>query len=314
MRRAPWPDVPHEQLARRGPGMMTAELALVDELADSIDVARPTGRLRRESWVEGGFATSALRWGADRSEVVFLHGGSMNAHAWDSLLLQTPLNALALDLPGHGDTDWFEEPVYVPEDLAQAVVPAMQALAPSARTVVGHSLGGLTALALAAQRPDLVDRLVLVDSSPAARRDDSEALRAMVSRSDFSSFEELLTHVLDPARGDSRPLRRKLLLNARELPDGRWSWRHDARESTKGDKWEAVFTAVPRGWEHAAAVRCPTLLLRGERSTVLSEEDVERYVELMPDLRVEVLPGVGHHLQGERPLALGALIAEFAAH
>ena len=73
---------------------------------------------------------------------------------------------MALDLPGHGDSAWHDDADYRAETNAGAVAAALTQLAPDADAVVGQSLGGLTAIAVAAARPELVRRLVLVDISP----------------------------------------------------------------------------------------------------------------------------------------------------
>ena len=66
-----------------------------------------------------------------------------------------------------------------------------------------------------------------------------------------------------------------------------------------------------RGWDHAAAVTCPTLLVRGERSAIMLASDVERYRDLVDDLRVVEIEGAGHNIHGDRPAELGAAITHF---
>ena len=102
-----------------------------------------------------------------------------------------------------------------------------------------------------------------------------------------------------------------MLLNAVETDDGRWTWRHDARPRHGLDRWAITFRELPRGWDHAAAVACPTLLVRGERSTITVASDVDRYRELLDDLRVVEIEGAGHNIHGDRPVELGAAIATF---
>jgi pimeloyl-ACP methyl ester carboxylesterase len=290
------------------------ELALLDALAAELGLLPvPAGRVVRIEHDEGSHQISALRWGSDEPPIVLLHGGSLNAHAWDSmLLLHGELDALALDLPGHGHSDWFDDPVYLPADLANAVAPAIEAVATTTVTVAGHSLGGLTALALAATRPDLVGRLVLVDATPGSTPDRGRALVDFVSTRDFASFEELLDHAaaFKPHR-ERESLRRSLLLNARPVEGGGWSWRHDGRDRVGVDRWTRTYEELPKGWDHAAAVRCPTLLVRGARSQIVLPSDVDRYRALVADLRVVEIDGAGHNIHGDQPAALGAAIARF---
>src|SRR5579884_4380059 len=126
--------------------------------------------VRRESVeVEPGRRLSALVWGTGRPEPVLIHGGSPNAHTWDTVALALGRPLVAVDLPGHGHSDGPADRVRGPlnvEANAADVAVAVRALAPDARGVVGMSLGGLTLIALARQAPELVRRVVLVDITP----------------------------------------------------------------------------------------------------------------------------------------------------
>jgi len=287
------------------------ELELIDELAGELGLAR-AHRVERVEHQVDGHRISGLRWGTGEPEVVLLHGGSLNAHSWDAMLLLHDVPALALDLPGHGMSSWYDEPLYLPEDVAATVAPAIAALAPHAAGVVGHSLGGLTALALAATQPALVPRLVLVDVSPGSTPDRSQDIIDFVADVSFASLEAAVDHAQAYRPGSSRTrLRRTLQHNTREHADGSRSWRHDARVHPTRDRWEAIFEELPKGWGHAAAVACPTLLLRGERSPILTPADVDHYRTLMADLHVQEIAGAGHNIHGDQPGALGAAITDF---
>src|SRR5512138_431082 len=123
--------------------------------------------VRREAVEVGpGRRLSALVWGTEPPELVFLHGGAQNAHTWDTVALALDRPLVAIDLPGHGHSDGGHGNALDPASNAVDVAMAVRALAPEARAVVGMSLGGATALALAAHAPDLVRRLVLVDITP----------------------------------------------------------------------------------------------------------------------------------------------------
>src|SRR3954451_25457932 len=84
-----------------------------------------------------GGSVSALRWGTGSPEIVLLHGGAQNAHTWDTvaLALQRPL--VAIDLPGHGHSDWKPDHAYWPPVLADDVAVVVRELAPKAQLVVG---------------------------------------------------------------------------------------------------------------------------------------------------------------------------------
>src|SRR5690348_6762990 len=152
------------------------EFALLPENAEQIG---HTGPLPTVTRLESG-DISALKWGDESPQVVFLHGGGQNAHTWDTVILGLGLPALAVDLPGHGRSAWREDGDYGPKRAAEAIAPIVREHAPDARLVVGMSLGGLTALRIAATAPELVRELVLVDVTPSAPERHTEMTKAQM--------------------------------------------------------------------------------------------------------------------------------------
>jgi pimeloyl-ACP methyl ester carboxylesterase len=258
-----------------------------------------------------GRAVSALRWGKAEPELVLLHGGAQNAHTWDTVALALERPLLAVDLPGHGHSDQRDDHAYWPHENAPAVEAAIRALAPSPKLVVGMSLGGLTAVALADLAPDVVPQLLLVDVTPGVDRDKASAIIEFVDGPEtFESFEEILerTIMFNPTRSESS-LRRGVLHNAREREDGRWEWRYD--RPRRGDAPDGdVVPGLARLWDQIGAFNGPLTLARGSLSPVVSDDDVAELLRRQPDARVEVIDGAGHSIQGDRPLELAALITE----
>ena len=134
-----------------------SEFALLAGNAEQAGVAGPLPTVERITAGE----VSALRWGAGPPRVVFLHGGAQNAHTWDTVILGLGQPALAVDLPGHGRSAWRDDGDYSPQRNAAALTAVLRELAPAAELVVGMSLGGLTAIRLAATAPELVRRLAI---------------------------------------------------------------------------------------------------------------------------------------------------------
>ncbi|MEX2627701.1 MAG: alpha/beta hydrolase, partial [Ilumatobacteraceae bacterium] len=234
--------------------------------------------------VEPGRSVSALQWGRGEPELVLVHGGAQNAHTWDTVALALDRPLVAVDLPGHGHSDWRDDGRYDPVTLAADLAEALATLAPIPPLVVGMSLGGLTSLVLASRSPEMVRSLVLVDITPGVNREKAKAVIDFVDGpQSFAGFDELLARTMEhnPTRSESS-LRRGILHNARQLPDGSWQWRYDrrshARTSDAGaDAGLGAEGAGPDAsslWDDLAAVECPTLLVQGGTALVVDDDDV----------------------------------------
>src|SRR5258708_25100208 len=220
-----------------------------------VDVPTPKGRV------------SALVWGEAPAELVLIHGGAQNAHTWDTVALALERPLVALDLPGHGHSDWWEDHDYTPEALAEAVAVAIAHLAPEAQLVAGMSLGGLTSICLAAAHPELVRRLVVVDVTPGTDHAKAEPIITFISGPErFADFDEILKRTIEhnPTRSEAS-LRRRVLHNARPEPEGTWVWRWGpvrdlgAGGGEGGEKKPELSGA----WGGGDAGRAPTTLVGG---------------------------------------------------
>jgi pimeloyl-ACP methyl ester carboxylesterase len=282
----------------------------VDEVppVERVGVALPDGR-----------TVSALRWGSDAPEIVFLHGGAQNAHTWDTVVLAMGRPALAVDLPGHGHSDWRPDGAYTPRDLADDVEVAITGVTSAPVAVVGMSLGGLAAMELAVRHPARCRSVAMVDITPGVNQEKTKAVIDFVDGpQSFDRFEDLLGRTIEfnPTRSVSS-LRRGILHNARQEPDGSWRWRYDrsGHGRTRDDVIESVGggdepSAVPL-WDDFGAVACPLLLVRGSTSPVVDEDDVAAARRRQPSIEVHVVDGAGHSVQGDRPVELAALLDDW---
>ena len=188
-------------------------------------------------------------WGTGAPEIVLLHGGAQNAHTWDTVALALDRPLVAIDLPGHGHSSHRDDHVYWPARQCRSrSKQAVRELAPDAQLVVGMSLGGLTALALTDRAPDLVRSLVLVDVTPGVNREKSTAIAQFIDGPEyFESFDEILERTVqfNPTRTESS-LRRGILHNAIEAPDGRWRWRYDLPRRGIGRRRDGSIMPGPR--------------------------------------------------------------------
>jgi pimeloyl-ACP methyl ester carboxylesterase len=282
------------------------EFALLPENAEQLGLTGPLPAVER---IASG-DISALKWGTESPQVVFLHGGGQNAHTWDTVILGLGLPALAVDLPGHGRSAWREDGDYGPKLAAEKVLPVLHEYAPRLRLLVGMSLGGLTALRIAATEPALVPELVLVDVTPSAPERHEQMTKAQMGTvalvqgdRTFATFKDMLdvTVAAAPHR-DRNSLRRGVFHNSKQLDDGAWTWRYDSFR--KGDGFEKL-------WDDVPSITMPTTLIRGANSFFVNDEDAAAFAKGAPGFqRTHVVADSGHSVQGDQPAALVALLKD----
>jgi pimeloyl-ACP methyl ester carboxylesterase len=271
-----------------------------------LDVAIPDVR-RFHVAVDGLRQLSGLRWGNGEPELVLVHGGGQNAHTFDTvaLALQRPL--IALDLPGHGHSDPSPFPASAIASHASDVARALEQLITPPRPLVGMSLGGLTSLLVAHDRPDLVQSLVLVDITPGVNADKARHITDFVNGpTTFDDFDALLARTIEhnPTRSVSS-LRRGILHNAVQQSDGSWVWRHQMHQRSE-------LTAPDAGdlWVKLSELTMPVTLLRAMgQGSVVDDSDEEEFMNRLPNATVVHVENSGHSIQGDQPLVFAAFLA-----
>jgi pimeloyl-ACP methyl ester carboxylesterase len=258
-----------------------------------------------------------LVWGDSEAELVLLHGGAQNAHTWDTVALALGRPLVALDLPGHGLSDGNRHNMGHIEDTADDVATAIEVLAPRAAAIVGMSFGGLTTIDLADRHPSLVRAVILVDVTPGVNAEKAKAITDFVrGPASFPDFDAILARTVEhnPTRTVSS-LRRGILHNAVQQPDGSWVWRyarHREQEGIPGDQNPERSLRTEGLWEALGRLEVPLMLVRGMRpQSVVDDADEIELLRRLPNARVEHLEEAGHSVQGDTPVELAALIADF---
>ena len=269
-----------------------------------VRVAAPTAGLRgavlpprRVAWGDG--ALEGIRWGAlsEPGGPVLLHGGAVNAHAWDAAMVRLGGPAWAVDLPGHGRSAWTPDGDFSPARLADALEPHVL---PERRTLLaGHSLGGLVALELAARRPDRVSGVLLLDVTPDPSPVAAGGIREFVGRgASFASRREIVARARAYGLGsDGTTLDVGVRLNTRRRSDGRFEFRHQLAhlaDDAPGIGWH-----VEETWSLLEGLDVPVALVRGETGLVSAAS--ERRFAASGRLRRSTTVDGGHNVPSRHP-------------
>ncbi len=289
---------------------------------EGVDPGTLAGCERVEVVLDDDTMMSAIKWGTDAPQYVFLHGGGQNAHTWDTLLVNLGAPALCLDLLGHGRSDRRADRDYGPWANARAVAEVIDKLGLPPTTVVGMSLGGASTIRLAAERPDLFHHVVIVDVSPNVSKEgrtmtpEQRGSVALIGGPPtYESFDAMAdaTIAMSPLR-TPEAIRRGVRHNSVRLDDGRWMWRYDLfpREES-APLPERNWTDFQSLWDDVSSLKSPTMVVKGGESVYMLPEDLDEYREKLPSVRIEIVPGAGHAVQSDQPKALRDLLTDFTA-
>jgi pimeloyl-ACP methyl ester carboxylesterase len=269
------------------------------------------------------YLTLAVRaWGPpDGVPVLALHGWLDNAASFDRLASRLPeWRLVALDLPGHGQSDWRPPGVhYHFVDFVPDVLLAADALNWTRFTLLGHSLGAAIACFVAAIAPERVERLLLIEglgplAGEAAAAPPQLALSmqqwlALSGKTPprYASVEEAAR--LRQQAGDLSLAAATLLVerSLRQDEDG-FRWRSDPKLIMKSPLYltEEQIVAFLR------AIQAPTLLIQGTTGYVVQRRHLAHRTEQVARLTVRTLTG-GHHLHLDEPEPVAAALREFLA-
>lgn len=265
---------------------------------------------------EGLRLVADVRGDPDGWPVLFLHGGGQTRHAWGStaeIVAAQGWRTVALDLRGHGDSDWAPNGDYSFTAFCADCVAVCDQLA-KPPVLVGASLGGMSAMLAegTSDRP-VSSGLVLVDITPKTNADGIKRITEFM-RSGFDGFDTL--EAAAEAIAAYTPHRTK-----RVNPEGlkkvlrqrgdRWYWHWDplviAQERTEvvPDRLIGLLDAA------VSNIHVPTMLVWGLLSDVVTREGVDELLARIPGATVVEVDGAAHMIAGDRNDAFSEAVIGF---
>jgi pimeloyl-ACP methyl ester carboxylesterase len=283
------------------------EFALVAQTAAEAGIAGDEVPRVRRGWVNvpAGGHVSGVFWGDGPPELVLLHDSGRSARAWDAVALAFGRSAVAIDLPGHGRSDWRRDGRYEPASLASAVAEAIRSFAPRARLVAGTGLGGLTALALRRRHARLLPALALVSALPGTAP--GQAWRRSGPERYASRADAVAGLAARRPESSRQALRREVLYELTQDADGSWAWRHHP-----GNLPALADQGEPAGadplWGELAQLDVPVALIRGGQAALPTKADLAAARQRVPRLQVITVPGAGADIAVSQPAVLAAAL------
>lgn len=264
----------------------------------------------------GGLRLHYCEWGDPGGRpIVLLHGITGHARTWDHLAsaLAPPLRVIALDQRGHGDSEDPADGDYRLASMVADLAAFADALGLDRFHVCALSMGGRVAIAYGGEHAARLDRLVIVDIGPDIGPAGLARVGGMMAGSPerFASEAEAYAHVrrANPLYAEAE-LRHRVAHGLKRLPDGAFTWKYakGLRDMMREGRREAVDL-----WPPLARITCPTLIVRGSESDILSPEIAKRMLATLPDGHYAEVPGAGHTVPGDQPGAFAQIVRSFLA-
>ena len=258
-----------------------------------------------------GLRIHYLDWGRQgRQPMVLLHGIGRVAHNFDHLAphFRDNYDVIAVDMRGHGDSDWHPEGAYLVEDYVQDIEALVDAL--ELRNIVfwGASTGGRVAQVFAGMHPELVAAVIVEDVGPERPKEvsDRRSSRMSAEENGWATRDELFTvtksrYALTP----DATLRNFVEHGSKQREDGRIVWKCD-RAITKG----FVPTEL---WRFIRNIKAPIIYILGGESKIVPPETQQQLRDTLPQVRITSMPGLGHYPSDEKPAEFLDIVDGFLA-
>lgn len=263
-----------------------------------------------EGFVEAGETKiHYLHWGHGPETILALHGVSSLAYAWKAIgeNLSNEYRFIAIDQRGHGDSgkpkDGYTVSLYCKDILG-----FINALSLEKIILLGHSMGGRNATVFAAEYPDRVSKLIVEEFGYGIPKSIYNTIEVLVLNNpeNFESEQEVFEHfkARSPFYRDDATWNR--IRNAFFETERGLRWKYDRNAIAKTLK-NLYIDLIP----YLKAIKCPTLFIRGEDSTIFTREALIQTLRFNKNFEAQLVSKSTHFLQDENPEEFLEKIREF---
>ncbi|MFT6582396.1 MAG: pimeloyl-ACP methyl ester carboxylesterase [Alphaproteobacteria bacterium] len=259
-----------------------------------------------------------LEWGSpDNPPIVLLHGGHQSAHSWDlvSLHLAEHYHVYALDQRGHGDSEWARDADYTNLAMSQDAEAFIEALDLQGAVLMGHSMGGRNSMLLTKRNPSRLRAVVIVDVGPEISDEGRKAISAFVrNNEEFDDLEHFVRNVrkYDPFRSREH-IERTVKYNMLQRADGKFISKCDSTPRRVGIL-DANRDTNSVSLDDTRKFDLPVLVVRGEKSNILTADAAVRFEAALPQGTVITVPECGHNVHSQNTLGFLGAIGPFLSN
>jgi pimeloyl-ACP methyl ester carboxylesterase len=259
-----------------------------------------------------GLRIHYLEWGStDRQPLIMLHGIGRIAHTFDHIAphFSSRYHVMAVDMRGHGDSDWDPKGAYLVEDYVKDIEGLAKQLRLRNIVIWGNSTGGRVAQVFAGLHPDLVAAVISEDVGPERPREIANGMTARLKREDeqgWASEDELFAQQKNGnPRTAEEILRAYVHYGSKRRPDGRLIWKRDPAIGNGFIPTEL--------WRFVREIKAPIIYILGGRSTIVPAATQEELRKTLPQAQIVTIPGAGHYPSEESPAEFLATVDKFLA-
>lgn len=260
-----------------------------------------------------GLALHTLEWGnPEAPAVVMLHGLRAYGYWFEEFAeaASDKFRLIALDQRGRGASAWAPQGHYTTDHYVKDIQALVEQKKLKHFGLIGHSMGGTNSLNYAATQPAELASLVIVDSSPELdprgltriREEMGRTPKSFATRADARAFLREMH-----SRASGRSIDTRVTWMLREDADGQWQWRIDP------SIFDPRMTPDPakRSWDALAKVTCPTLLVRGGITDLMTTDCAQRVVAALAKGEFAEVPNAGHMVVEDNPSGFNAAVIPF---